>query len=96
MRLMLLRGLGVAARSGLGSPGFHISCFGFGPELRCVRLYVLLPIGAFDCPRTSSARRPKAAEDYSNEPVPQRSVISPKAFESIDLLEPEIKFASIF
>lgn len=78
MRLMLPRGLGLAARSDLGPPGFHISCFGFGSGLRCVRLSVLLPIGAFDCPRTSSAQRRKAAEDYSNEPVPQRSVISPK------------------
>jgi hypothetical protein len=69
---MLPRGHGVAARSDLGSPGFHISCFGFGSGLCCVRLSVLLPIGALIAPalqvlNVEKPQRTTAMSPYRNE-----------------------------
>jgi hypothetical protein len=96
MRLTLPRGLCVAARSDLGLPGFHVFSFGLARDCPAFDSPFCSLSERLICPRTSSAQRRKAAEDYINEPVPQRSVIPPKTFEIIDPLEPEIKFASIF
>jgi hypothetical protein len=93
---MLPRGLGLAARSDLGPPGFHISCFGFGSGLRCVRLSFCCPSERLiaPAPQVRNVEKPQritAMSPYRNEVLSR-----PKTFESIDFLESEIKFVGIF